>query len=64
MLPCPITNARSEMAIAMVSFGVDRLPDSLTYLSPPQSLPQAPYHGCRAAVATGVAGELIELIEH
>ena len=26
-------------------------------------LPQAPYHGRRAAVATGSSGELIELIE-
>ena len=51
-------------AIAMVSFGVDRLPDSLTYLSPPQALPQAPYHGRRAAIAVGAAGELIELIEN
>ena len=50
-------------AIAMVSFGVDRLPDSLEYLAPPAPLAEAPYHGRRAAVATGAAGELIELIE-
>ncbi len=50
-------------AISMVSFGVDRLPETLDYLSPPQVLPQAPYHGRRAAVATGSSGELIELIE-
>lgn len=50
-------------AIAMVSFGVDALPDSLQYLAPPQTLSQAPYHGRRAAVAVGPAGELIELIE-
>lgn len=50
-------------AIAMVSFGVDALPDSLDYLAPPQALPHAPYGGRRAAVAVGSAGELIELIE-
>ena len=50
-------------AIAMVSFGVDKLPDSLDYLAPPAPLAEAPYHGRRAAVATGAAGELIELIE-
>jgi hypothetical protein len=62
----PRTSAGDELppAISMVSFGVDRLPDSLTYLSPPQVLPQAPYHGRRAAVATGLAGEWIELIEN
>ena len=50
-------------AIAMVSFGVERLPESLEYLAPPVALAEAPYHGRRAAVAVGVAGELIELIE-
>ena len=50
-------------AIAMVSFGVDKLPDSLEYLAPPAPLAEAPYHGRRTAVATGAAGELIELIE-
>ena len=50
-------------AIAMVSFGVDALPDTLQYLAPPQALTQAPYDGRRAAVAVGSAGELIELIE-
>ncbi|MCP5327933.1 MAG: hypothetical protein R3E75_03625 [Steroidobacteraceae bacterium] len=64
------TQARGDIAagelppaIAMVSFGVDALPDTLQYLAPPQVLPQAPYQGCRAAVAVGSAGELIELIE-
>jgi len=62
----PRTSAGEELppAIAMVSFGVDRLPDSLDYVSPPQVLPQAPYHGRRAALAFGAAGELIELIEN
>lgn len=50
-------------AISMVSFGVDALPSTLSYLSPPQTLSQSPYHGGRAAVTTGAAGELIELIE-
>jgi len=50
-------------AIAMVSFGVDALPDTLDYVSPPQALAQAPYNGRRAALAVGPAGELIELIE-
>jgi catechol 2,3-dioxygenase-like lactoylglutathione lyase family enzyme len=61
----PRTAAAGELppAIAMVSFGVDALPDSLEYLAPPQALPHAPYRGRRAAVAVGAAGELIELIE-
>jgi hypothetical protein len=50
-------------AIALVSFGVDALPDTLDYVSPPQALAQAPYNGRRAALAVGPAGELIELIE-
>ena len=50
-------------AIAMVSFGVDKLPETLESLSPPQTLPAAPYHGRRAAVCVGPAGELVELIE-
>ena len=50
-------------ALAMVSFGVDRLPDDLDYLAPPAALPEAPYHGRRAAIAVGAAGEWIELIE-
>jgi catechol 2,3-dioxygenase-like lactoylglutathione lyase family enzyme len=63
-LPRTSTGDELPPAISMVSFGVDRLPESLTYLAAPQSLPQAPYHGRRAAIATGVAGELIELIEN
>ena len=50
-------------AIAMVSFGVDRLPEGLDYLASPAALPEAPYHGRRAAIAVGAAGEWIELIE-
>jgi hypothetical protein len=47
----------------MVSFVVERLPEGLEYLAPPTVLPEAPYHGRRAAVAIGAAGEWIELIE-
>jgi hypothetical protein len=50
-------------AIAMVTFVVDALPDSLEYLAPPVALPEAPYHGRRAAVCVGSAGEWIELVE-
>jgi catechol 2,3-dioxygenase-like lactoylglutathione lyase family enzyme len=50
-------------AISMVSFGVERLPDTLTWIAPPTALPHAPYHGRRTAVCVGAGGELIELIE-
>ncbi len=50
-------------AISMVSFIVKQLPSGLAWLAPPRALPQAPYHGRRAAVCVGAAGELIELIE-
>lgn len=49
--------------ISMVTFVVKQLPQSLTWVAPPRALPQAPYHGRRAAVCVGAAGELIELIE-
>jgi hypothetical protein len=47
----------------MVTFVVKTLPEGLTWLAPPRALPQAPYHGRRAAVCVGAAGEWIELIE-
>ncbi len=50
-------------AIAMVSFAIDSLPSGLNWLAPPAALPIAPYHGRRAALCLGAAGELIELIE-
>jgi len=51
-------------AISMVSFEVAQLPDGeLPFLAPAQVLPHAPYYGRKAAVCTGAAGELIELIE-
>jgi catechol 2,3-dioxygenase-like lactoylglutathione lyase family enzyme len=50
--------------IAMVSFGVESLPTSIdTWLAPGDTLATPPYHGKRAAVCTGAAGEWIELIE-
>lgn len=57
------TEGELPPAIAMVSFGVDALPESLEYLATPTALPEAPYHGRRAAVCVGSAGEWIELIE-
>jgi hypothetical protein len=52
-------------AMAIVSFRVDAIPEhsGLDFLTEPQTLPQAPYNGRRAAVCVGAAGELIELIE-
>lgn len=51
-------------AISMVSFTVDRLPrEGVEWLAPPRTLPEAPYHGRRAGVCVGAAGEWIELIE-
>ncbi|MCB1623696.1 MAG: hypothetical protein KDI32_03850 [Pseudomonadales bacterium] len=51
-------------AIAMVSFGVKQLPESIdSWLAPPQNVATPPYHGRRARVCEGAAGEWIELIE-
>lgn len=51
-------------AIAMVSLGVEKLPDSIdTWLAPAQTLAMPPYHGRRSRVCLGAAGEWIELIE-
>ncbi|MFM7395802.1 MAG: hypothetical protein ACKO42_01620 [Gammaproteobacteria bacterium] len=50
-------------AISMVTFGVKQLPAGLEWIAPPRALPEAPYHGRRAALCRGAAGELIELIE-
>lgn len=65
----PATRARPEQegelppAISMVSFVVERLPTEVSWLSPPAALSLAPYHGRRAGLCRGAAGELIELIE-
>lgn len=50
-------------AISMVTFVVKQLPTELEWIAPPRALSQAPYHGRRAAVCIGAAGEWIELIE-
>ena len=50
-------------AISMVSFAVRQFPEGIEWLAPPRTLPQAPYHGRRAGVCIGAAGEWIELIE-
>lgn len=50
--------------MAMVSFEVDSLDAlKLEWIRPPIKLKQAPYHGRRAAIVIGAAGEWIELIE-
>jgi len=62
-LPRTARDGELPPAIAMVSFIVKQLPGGLSWLAPPRTLAQAPYHGRRAAVCVGAAGELIELIE-
>lgn len=60
----PLEAGELPPAISMVSFGIDRLPaEGLAFLAPPRALPEAPYYGRAAAVCSGAAGELIELIE-
>lgn len=50
--------------LAMVSFEVESIDAlGLDLIQPPVKLDGAPYHGRRAAVTIGVAGELIELVE-
>ncbi|MEZ5499609.1 MAG: hypothetical protein R3E77_09305 [Steroidobacteraceae bacterium] len=51
------------VAISMVSFAVDALPDGLSYRATPRDIAETPYHGRRAAVCVGAGGEWIELIE-
>ena len=63
-LPRSAPDGELPPAISMVSFGVDSLSATkLSFVSPPLALTSAPYQGHRAALATGVGGELIELIE-
>jgi hypothetical protein len=48
----------------MVSFRVDSLDDvAIPFLAAPTVVPEPPYNGAQVAVAQGVAGELIELIQ-
>jgi hypothetical protein len=50
--------------MATVSFEVESLEASpLQFIAPAASLPEWPYQGRRVAAATGLAGEMIELIE-
>ena len=50
--------------VAMVSFLVERIPDTgLPLLSPPAAAQSFPYRGRRRASLRGAAGELIELVE-
>jgi len=62
-LPRTARDGELPPAISMVSFIVKQLPSGLSWLAPPRTLALAPYHGRRAAVCVGAAGELIELIE-
>ncbi|MBM4233941.1 MAG: hypothetical protein FJ160_07145 [Gammaproteobacteria bacterium] len=62
-LPRTTRDGELPPAISMVSFIVDQLPCGLSWRAPPRTLALAPYHGRRAAVCMGAAGELIELIE-
>lgn len=63
-LPRSADGGELPPAIAMVSFLIDDLAATgLEFVSPPQRLAGAPYQGRLAAVATGPAGEWIELIQ-
>jgi len=62
-LPREARQGELPPAISMVSFGVTQLPTSIDWIAPPRALPQAPYHGRKAGLCRGVAGELIEVIE-
>jgi len=62
-LPRVARDGELPPAISMVSFIVKALPEGLPWRAPPRALPEAPYHGRRAAVCVGAAGEWIELIE-
>lgn len=61
----PRTAREGELppAVSMVSFTVKQLPESLEWVAPPRALALAPYHGRRAGLCVGAAGELIEVIE-
>lgn len=62
----PRTSEGGELppAISMVSFGIDRLPETgLDWVAPPAALSLAPYHGRNVGVCVGAGGELVELIE-
>lgn len=63
-LPRPCDPGELPPGIAMVSFEVERLPDTLpSALGPAHAVPGLPYAARRARACVGAAGELIELIE-
>lgn len=62
-LPRAAQDGELPPAIAMISFGVDSLPDTLDYIGAPRTLASTPYHGRKAGVFVGPGGELVELIE-
>ena len=66
----PVTTSRPRRAgdlppgMAMVSFTVDELrEDALDWYAKPTSRSEAPYHGRRAGIVLGAAGEWVELVE-
>jgi hypothetical protein len=60
----PLVDGEIPPGISMVSFAVDNLDElDLTYRAEPAALSQKPYNGRRTAVATGPAGEWLELLE-
>jgi catechol 2,3-dioxygenase-like lactoylglutathione lyase family enzyme len=62
--PRPQREGELPPGIAMVSFQATGLEGLDTeFLSPPRRIEALPYHGRKAAVLRGAAGELIELIE-
>lgn len=62
--PRPCSPGQLPPALAMVSFEIDRLPESLSSApGPAQAVAGLPYAGRRARTCVGATGELIELIE-
>lgn len=62
-VPRPLREGDLPPGMAMVSFEVDALDESLPWRSPPVAKNETPYFGKRAGVIVGPAGEWIELIE-
>jgi len=62
--PRPCDPGQLPPGIALVSFEVEQLPETLpSALGPALQIPGLPYGGRRARTCVGAAGELIELIE-
>ena len=62
-LPINIPPGSLPPGIAMVTFEVEEWRQDLPYLAAPGKRASFPYHGRRAGVLVGAAGEYIELIE-